>query len=61
MDKLFIIKTENRFNEILIFDSKEAAQDWAGKATSWTPEQIEKNIKTIEKDWRGFFAIFPNN
>lgn len=60
MDKLFIIKTENRFNQILIFETEKAAQDWASKATSWTPEQIEKNIETVEKDWRGFFSVYAN-
>ena len=60
MDKLFIVKAENRYNQILIFETKKAAQDWASKATSWTPEQIEKNIETLKKDPRGFFSIFPN-
>ena len=34
MDKLFIIKTKNRFNEILIFTTKKAAQDWADRKSN---------------------------
>lgn len=60
MDKLFYIKSENQNNQILIFESKKAAQDWASKATSWTPEQIKEKIKTVKKNAEGVYKIFPN-
>lgn len=41
----YYIYTENRFNQILIFDSYEDAFDWCKSATRWTDEEIRKNIK----------------
>lgn len=59
MDKLFYIVTGNRFGQILIFTSRETAEEWAKKATRWTPEKIAHNIKEAWKDARGFYSIFP--
>ena len=41
----YYIYTENRFNQILIFDSYEDAFSWCKSATRWTDEEIRKNIK----------------
>ena len=59
MKKLYIIETNNKHNNILIFTSKAKARRWSKKATRWTSEQIEKNIKEVSRSWQGFFTIFP--
>lgn len=61
MEKLYMIRTGNRFNQLLIFTSKEAATQWAHSATMWNDEQIERNIEKVPIDSRGFYSIFPND
>lgn len=60
MKKLYCIETDNRFNQILIFTSLTDAVRWAKKATRWTKEEIEKNIRIVQKNRLGCFDVFPN-
>lgn len=41
---MFCIFTGNRFNQVLIFPSWEAAANWARSATTWTEKQIAARI-----------------
>lgn len=50
---LFCIFTGNRFNQVLIFPSWDAAAKWARSATTWTEKQIEKNIRIASPIWTG--------
>ena len=43
--ELFIIYTENRFNQVLIFETWEAAAKWARAATRWTETEIKNQIR----------------
>lgn len=56
---MYYINTHNKFYQVLIFITKEAARQWAKAATRWTDEQIEENIKEAASDARGYFSIFP--
>lgn len=58
MEKLYYIVTGNRFGQILIFTSRETAEEWAKKATRWSPEKIAHNIREGYKDAREFYNIF---
>ena len=42
----YYIFTGNRFNQLLIFDTYEAAYNWCASATYWSDEEIKKAIKT---------------
>lgn len=61
MKKLYMIKTENEYNQLLIFTSKKEAVAWAKSATRWSDAEIEQNIRTLNKNWHGCFDIFPNS
>lgn len=61
MKKLYMIKTENEYNQLLIFTSKKEAVAWAKRATRWSDAEIEQNIRTLNKNWHGCFDIFPNS
>lgn len=61
MNKLYLIKTKNEHNQLLIFTSKKGAVAWAKRATCWSDAEIEQNIQTLNKNWRGCFDIFPNS
>lgn len=59
MKKIYYIATENKFNQILIFTSKKAAEMWAKAATRWTPAEISKNIKESNfNKFSKFYSIF---
>lgn len=45
----YYILTENRHNQILLFDSFEDAFNWCKSATRWTDAEIKANIKTASK------------
>ena len=45
----YYILTENRHNQILLFDSFEDAFNWCKSATRWTDAEIKANIKTAPK------------
>ena len=45
----YYILTENRYNQILLFDSFEDAFNWCKSATRWTDSEIKANIKTASK------------
>lgn len=47
IDDLYVIYTENAFDQILIFTSKEDARTWARKATIWNDDEIERKIKKV--------------
>lgn len=61
MNKLYLIKTKNEHNQLLVFTSKRKAVAWAKKATRWSDAEIEQNIQTLNKNWRKCFDIFPNS
>ena len=46
---MYYILTENRHNQILLFDSFEDAFNWCKSATRWTDAEIKENIKTAPK------------
>ena len=48
-DFMYYILTENRYNQILLFDSYEDAFNWCKTATRWTDAEIKANIKTASK------------
>jgi len=48
---MFCIFTGNRFNQVLIFPTYEAAADWCRKATRYTETEIVRAIKTPR--WNG--------
>ena len=45
----YYILTENRHNQILLFDSFKDAFNWCKSATRWTDAEIKANIKTAQK------------
>lgn len=45
----YYILTENRHNQILLFDSFDDAFNWCKSATRWTDAEINANIKTASK------------
>ena len=45
----YYILTENRHNQILLFDSFDDAFNWCKSATRWTDAEIKANIKTAQK------------
>jgi len=48
---MFCIFTGNRFNQVLIFPSWEAAAKWARSATTWSEDQIAARIRVPH--WNG--------
>ena len=56
--EIFAIFTENRFNQVLLFSSWNNAADWCRKATTWTEEQIAKNIKTARRNGGNYLDLF---
>lgn len=61
MKKLYIIKSGNRFNQIMVFTNYNKAFQWCLKATNWRESLIEERIQVLERNWLGAFDIFPNN
>lgn len=61
MKKLYLVKTNNWHNQILIFTNKKSAKKWMRKSTSLTDEEIEKDIRIVHKNCRGCFDIFPED
>lgn len=57
MDRLYIVKTGNSFNAILVFLSWDSAASWVTIATSNRPEDM---IEEVYWDPRKFFMIFPD-
>ena len=53
----YYILTENRYNQILLFDSFEDAFNWCKSATRWTDAEIKANIKTASK-MGSYYSIF---
>ena len=50
---MYYIYTENRFNQILIFNSYEDAFNWCKSATHWTDKEIKANIKEPKPAYNG--------
>ena len=48
---MFCIFTENRFNQVLIFPTWEAAANWARSATTWSEDEIAMRIRVTH--WNG--------
>lgn len=44
MFDIYAIYTENRFNQVLLFETFEKAAAWCKAATTWTDEEIKKRI-----------------
>lgn len=58
MKKLYYVRTENRFNQVLVFTSKNKARQWLRQATKYDKEKIEESIiETYLFD--NYFNIFP--
>lgn len=45
----YYIYTQNRFNQILIFENYNDAVNWCKSATRWSDEEIKENIKIQKK------------
>ena len=45
LEKIYCIYTNNRFNQVLLFESYQAAYNWCKAATRWTETEIQANIK----------------
>jgi hypothetical protein len=56
---MYYIYTENRFNQVLIFNTYEEAFNWCKSATRWTDDEIKANIKKPRPVYNGatFFSI----
>ena len=50
---MYYIYTHNRFNQILIFETYEAAKKWLKCSTSLTDAEIEKEIKSPRPAYNG--------
>lgn len=58
MKKLYYVRTENRFNQVLVFTSKNKARQWLHQATKYDKDKIEESIiETYLFD--DYFNIFP--
>lgn len=58
MKNLYIIETNNKYNQVLVFTSKTKAIKWSKSATRWSDEQIKKNVQKVSRSWQGFFSIY---
>ena len=59
MEKIYYVRTENRFNQVLVFTSKRKAREWLQQATTYDKNKIEESIlETYRFD--NYFNIFPN-
>ena len=56
--ELFALKTENRFNQYLIFTSKKELLEWAHRATSQTDGEILANVQHLTKNG-SHYNLFP--
>lgn len=55
----YYIYTNNRFDQILIFNNYNDAFNWCKSATRWSDEEIKENIKTESKiDFSKYSSIF---
>jgi hypothetical protein len=59
-NSLFIVYTGNRFNQILIFPTYDAAANWIRHATRFTEEQITNAIKTPFDTKEGYLSVFED-
>ncbi len=57
IDDLYVIYTENAFDQILIFPTKDDAREWARKATQWDENEIERKIKKVAKVVDGMYHV----
>lgn len=44
MKDLYVVDTENRFGQILIFEKREDAVDWLRSATTWDEQKINNSV-----------------
>ena len=56
MEEYYYIYTQNRFNQVLIFETYDDAVRWCQSATRWTEKEIKNNIKTPVKQG-DFYSI----
>ena len=42
---IYMIYTENKHNQILVFENYNDAVSWCKSATSWNDKEIKENIK----------------
>lgn len=57
----YYILTENRHNQILLFDSFKDAFNWCKSATRWTDAEIKANIKTASKMGSHYSILHNSN
>lgn len=57
---MYAFKTENKFNEWLIFPSKAALLRWARAATRLTDPQILERARKLTRSGE-YWCLFPNN
>ena len=57
---MFYVYTQNKFNQILIFNTYEDARQWLKSATRLTDEEIAQAIKTPRPAYNGanYCSIF---
>lgn len=59
METICFVYTENRFNQILIFENYNKAYEWCKNATRWTEEEIKNNIRYPQTGMCGY-NLFPH-
>lgn len=59
MTKMYYIETGNRFNQILLFKTKQAAREWMQRATRLTAREIENSIYTAISYDNTQYNIYP--
>lgn len=57
---MFYVYTQNRFNQILIFNTYEDARQWLKTCTRFTDAEIARAIKTPRRAYNGanYYQIF---
>lgn len=45
INNICFIFTRNRFNQVLMFETREKAKRWAQKATTWSDDEINRQIR----------------
>ena len=58
MKAIYYILTENRHNQILIFEKYEDARNWALKCTNWSEQELVLNIKKSVRIGDNMQSIF---
>lgn len=56
-EPMFIVYTGNRFNQVLIFPSWDAAANWLRSATTHSEAQIAREIRVPHDNGGGYLSV----